>query len=314
MHDIKLVDAPMFHLVVNNGTNGEVYNMAIRGADEGGLDGVDVSGDNIWIHDVSALLLHYANQTNETKVMITNKDECVTVKSPSKNILIENVYCNSSGGCAIGSLGVNTQISRVHYKKVYTWSSNQMMMIKSNGGSGVVEDVIFEDFIGHGNAYSLDIDQYWENLKPVEGDGVKLSNLTFQSWKGTLADGKARGPVKVACSSKTPCTDVSIVDLTMWTEAGNEQIYTCESGYGRGGCLKELNEDLDRLMAEDGSAAVQGYAATTSVQVAAPTGYMAATMTDDLKTAFGTVSPIPIPTWPSSFYPNTPPISKLAGQ
>ena len=31
------------------------------------------------------------------------QDECVTVKSPSKNILVENVYCNWSGGCGMGS-------------------------------------------------------------------------------------------------------------------------------------------------------------------------------------------------------------------
>lgn len=65
---------------------------------------------------------------------VTNKDECVTVKSPAKNILIENIYCNWSGGCALGSLGADTDISDVVYKNVYTWSSNQMMMIKSNGG------------------------------------------------------------------------------------------------------------------------------------------------------------------------------------
>lgn len=38
--------------------------MIIRGGNEGGLDGVDVWGTNIWIHDVE----------------VTNKDECVTVK------------------------------------------------------------------------------------------------------------------------------------------------------------------------------------------------------------------------------------------
>lgn len=104
----------------------------------------------------------------------------MTVKSPSKNILIENIYCNSSGGCALGSLGANTAISQVHYKNVYTWKSNQMLMIKSNGGSGYVEDVVFENFIGHGNAYSLDIDQYWSSMSAVAGDGVKLSNITFK--------------------------------------------------------------------------------------------------------------------------------------
>lgn len=43
----------MFHFVMNTVTNGEAYNMAIRGGDWGGLDGVDVVGTNVWIHDVS---------------------------------------------------------------------------------------------------------------------------------------------------------------------------------------------------------------------------------------------------------------------
>jgi rhamnogalacturonan hydrolase len=77
---------------MDTSTNGEVYNMIIRGGNEGGLDGVDVWGTNIWVHDVE----------------VTNKDECVTVKSPSSHMLIEDIYCNWSGGCAIGSLGTDT--------------------------------------------------------------------------------------------------------------------------------------------------------------------------------------------------------------
>lgn len=34
------------------------------------------------------------------------------------------------------------------YTNVYTWASNQMMMIKSNGGSGTLSNVVFENFIG----------------------------------------------------------------------------------------------------------------------------------------------------------------------
>ena len=73
-------------------------------------------------------------------------------QSPSNKILVENNYCNWSGGCALGSLGANTSIDTVTYRNVYTWSSNQMMMIKSNGGSGTVTNALFENFIGHGNA------------------------------------------------------------------------------------------------------------------------------------------------------------------
>lgn len=70
------------------------------------------------------------------------------MQSPSKNIQVENIYCNWSGGCGFGSLGAGTNISDVLYRNIYTWSSNQMMMIKSNGGSGFVENVVFENFIG----------------------------------------------------------------------------------------------------------------------------------------------------------------------
>jgi rhamnogalacturonan hydrolase len=57
VHDFILVDSPSFHFVMDTCENGEVYNMAIRGANEGGLDGIDLWSDNIWIHDVSGLCL-----------------------------------------------------------------------------------------------------------------------------------------------------------------------------------------------------------------------------------------------------------------
>jgi rhamnogalacturonan hydrolase len=81
--------AGAFHFVVDSCSNGELYNLVIRGGNRGGLN---IFSNNIHVHDVE----------------VSNKDECVTVKSPSKNILVENIYCNWSGGCAMGSLGANT--------------------------------------------------------------------------------------------------------------------------------------------------------------------------------------------------------------
>ena len=93
----------------------------------------------------------------------------------------------------MGSLGADTAISSIVYKNIYTWKSNQMMMVKSNGGSGYVEDVVFENFIGHGNAWSLDIDQKWASMSAIAGNGVQLSNMTFKNWKGTVEYGLNRG-------------------------------------------------------------------------------------------------------------------------
>ena len=52
VHDIALVDSPAFHFSMDTCENGEVYNLAIRGGNSGGLDGIDVWSNNIWVHDV----------------------------------------------------------------------------------------------------------------------------------------------------------------------------------------------------------------------------------------------------------------------
>ena len=82
VHDLALVDSPSFHFSMDTCENGEVFNMAIRGGNEGGLDGIDVWSTNIWVHDVgSACDPSTANiWLIPVQVMVTNKDECVTVK------------------------------------------------------------------------------------------------------------------------------------------------------------------------------------------------------------------------------------------
>jgi rhamnogalacturonan hydrolase len=59
VHDLALVDSPSFHFSMDTCENGEVYNMAIRGGNSGGLDGIDVWSTNIWVHDVS-IVYHMA--------------------------------------------------------------------------------------------------------------------------------------------------------------------------------------------------------------------------------------------------------------
>ena len=83
------IDSPTFHLFHNDATNLENYHITIRGGNKGGLDGIDITClSNCYIHHIE----------------VTNRDECISVKTPSKNVLIEEIYCNQSGGMSIGSL------------------------------------------------------------------------------------------------------------------------------------------------------------------------------------------------------------------
>ncbi|KAH6647824.1 pectin lyase fold/virulence factor, partial [Truncatella angustata] len=279
LHDIALVDAPVFHLTLDSCTNGEVYNTIIHGASEGGLDGIDVWGSNIWLHDVE----------------VSNKDECVTVKNPANNILVEQVHCNWSGGSAMGSLSTGTNIHDIEYNYIYTHHSNQMYMIKSNGGGGTVRNVAFNNFMGHSNAYTLNFDTAWSSMSKAAGNGIAYTNITFGAWKGTAANGVQRGPIKVNCPSAVPCTGINIRDFNVWTDTGSSVLWGCQNAYGSGGCLKTAS----------------GGAYTSTSTVRSVGGYQYATMSNELPSGFPVGRQIPVPSLPASFYPGRQPISAI---
>ena len=158
LHGIALVDSLSYYTVFDTCSNGEIYNIIIRGIQIGETDGVDIWGTNIWVHDFE----------------VTNGDECVTVKSPAKNILVESLHCNISGGCAMGSLGLDTDISLVHYRNIYENQAGEHY-IKSYGGA--VTNCVFEDFIVHGSAYTLTNNEYWNH--DSGGTGVIVSDITY---------------------------------------------------------------------------------------------------------------------------------------
>ncbi|EJD50847.1 hypothetical protein AURDEDRAFT_199574 [Auricularia subglabra TFB-10046 SS5] len=280
VHDLILVDSPEFHLIIDNGSRGEVYNLAIRGAAIGGSDGVDVSGDNHWIHDV----------------MVTNQDECVTIKSPASNIQVERIWCNFSGGCAFGSLNNDVNIKNILYRNVYTNGGNQAMMFKSNGGNGTVTNVVLDQFLSRGTAYGLYINSYWSSISQNPGNGVTYNKITFSNWNGNVANGTQRPPVSILCPDSNPCTDITLTNVNMWSLT-NSAIIKCESAYGTGACLRSGSSHS---------------AYTTSTAIAQPAGYTPPpTLAGDLTKGFPQTASIPTPTIPVTYFPGLAQITPL---
>jgi rhamnogalacturonan hydrolase len=112
-------------------------------------------------------------------VEVTNGDECVTVKNTASNFLVENVHCNLSGGCAMGSLSLDTSITMIHYNHIYENGAGGHY-IKSYGGSGTVSDSLFENFIVHNSAYTLTNNEYWDSANNAGGPGVFVTGLTYR--------------------------------------------------------------------------------------------------------------------------------------
>lgn len=152
VHNLILVDSPTFHLIFNGVSNLEACYMTIRGPNIGGTDGIDlICTDNCHLHDFEA----------------TNRDECVSVKTPSQNLLIEDACCNHSGGMSIGSLTADAtnppEISNITMCNIYSYKSTQMLMIKTwpgaTGAAAYVKDSVFENFWSYDYTYGFDIDQ-----------------------------------------------------------------------------------------------------------------------------------------------------------
>ncbi|KAL2276394.1 hypothetical protein FJTKL_00931 [Diaporthe vaccinii] len=210
-----------------------------------------------------------------------------------KNILIEDVHCNISGGCAIGSLGLDTSISTVQYRNIYQDQADGAYL-KTNGGSGTVDSIIWENIINNSGAYVLAINEAWG--KDNGAAGVQSSNLTFRNWHGYNSDAK-RPTIRLQCDDSVPCHDITVDNVNLWTSDGSKQVtWVCQSAYGNGAGLRK-----------SGTAS---YAASVTTIKTAP-AYTASTMPNDLKSAFPSTASFTIPPVPTTFYPGKAPAFTL---
>ncbi|KAJ5917236.1 CAZyme family GH28 [Penicillium verhagenii] len=269
---------PKFHIVLDFAVNVEVYHLTIRGANLGSYDGIDAIGTNYWIHD------------NE----VTNRDECVSVKSPSHYALVENLVCNQAGsGVSIGSLNVSAEISNIVARNISIIQGNNIAFIKTYpGGSGYVTNVTFSNFRSLASLYGLDIDQYWQNTYTPDTGSVTLSNLLFQNFSGSVANGVTRPPLYFFANDLTFATNVTVEDFSVWTETGTTVVNKISNIFGTGDDSYGTNDGIESL--SDGESP-SSYTSTYTI-TASPTNWVAPTTPTWAlpSTGYGTASPIPV--------------------
>jgi hypothetical protein len=90
-------------------------------------DGFDVTGKNVWIHDVK----------------IWNQDDCIAAKDGSENMLFERIEA-SGLGLTIGSIGSST-VRNITFRDVYMRNTVKGIYAKFRGGAGLIEDITFEN-------------------------------------------------------------------------------------------------------------------------------------------------------------------------
>ncbi|ELU39465.1 glycosyl hydrolases family 28 domain-containing protein [Rhizoctonia solani AG-1 IA] len=76
-------------------------------------------------------------------------DECICVKSPSKQATIENIRCNQSGGSTIGSLKDGSVIENILFQNIENYQVTNAFMLKTYPGGtspGYVKNVVLRNF------------------------------------------------------------------------------------------------------------------------------------------------------------------------
>ncbi|KAK5131749.1 hypothetical protein LTR08_000580 [Meristemomyces frigidus] len=277
-HDLILVDSPKFHFVFDVAMNIEVYHLTIRGANLGSYDGIDAIGENYWVHDIE----------------VSNRDECVSVKSPSHYALIENLVCNQAGsGVSIGSLNVSAEISNIHARNISIIQGNNVGFIKTYpGGSGYVTNITFESFRSKASLYGLDVTQYWQNTLTPDTGAVTLTNLTFKNFTGSLADGTKRPPLYLIGNDLLITDSVTIKDFSLWTETGDYIVNHINNVYGQG---DDVYGDNDGLGVTTTGIALSTFTRSVTV-TASPTGWVEPSLPTwaIASTGYGTTVAIPV--------------------
>jgi len=223
VNGIQLINAPMFHLVID-GNNNEVWNVVVTADIIGETDAFDISGENNYIHDVE----------------VTNGDECVTVKTPTKNFLAENIICHYTAGCNMGSFGnapTNAAVSGVYYRNVTMYNSEAGAQIKTYPNNlGYVSNITYEDFKLVEVDYPMVINLFWcphTNCPPSTGT-LTISDVTFRNFQGT-ENGNSRPAVLLDCIPGHECTNIVFtnIDVTASNGAATHDSITNACGSGR---------------------------------------------------------------------------------
>ncbi|KAF4624554.1 hypothetical protein G7Y89_g13617 [Cudoniella acicularis] len=288
IHDLLLIDSPKFHFVFTLGLNIEIYHLTIRGANLGSYDGIDAVGTNYYIHDIE----------------VTNRDECVSVKSPSHYVLVENLVCNRVGsGVSIGSLNVSAEISNIHARNISVYAASEIAFIKTYpGGSGYVTNVTWENFRSKASLSGMSVNQYWQFVTTPDTGSVFLSNITFKNFSGSIIDGALPGKSPINATDKpalyliandlTEAINITVEDFSVWTESNDSVINHINNFYGVGDDVYGPNNGLKIL--EPGATPTTYTSAYTIT--ASPTGWVQPTAPAWAagSTGWGTTEPIPV--------------------
>ncbi|KAH0589170.1 hypothetical protein H2248_004936 [Termitomyces sp. 'cryptogamus'] len=160
VENITMINSPEWHNLIIESENVLYQNVTINAASTSSNRPANTDGWNIYRSDGVTI----------RDSVINNGDDCVAFKPNATNVLVSNLDCNGSHGISVGSVGqfpgVFDIVKNVTAINIKMSNAENGARIKAwagpNVGSGIVENITFQNFIESEVDNPVIIDQCYE--------------------------------------------------------------------------------------------------------------------------------------------------------
>ncbi|ESQ53935.1 hypothetical protein EUTSA_v10027449mg [Eutrema salsugineum] len=210
------MNSPRIHISIVACNNATLSNLhLIAPEDSPNTDGIDISmSHNIHVLDSS----------------IQTGDDCIAVnggRGGSSDINITRVACGPGHGISIGSMGKNGEadiVENVNVRNCSFLGTQNGARIKTwHGGGGLAKNILYEHITLTDTKYPIIIDQHYSNGGDVEGNAVKVSNVTFRHFEGTSASKIA---IKLDCDETERCHNIVMEHINITSSSPVKNLTT----------------------------------------------------------------------------------------
>ncbi|GJV45198.1 polygalacturonase-like protein [Tanacetum coccineum] len=220
---ITIQNSPLFHLTFDNCDGVLVYDISISSpGDSPNTDGIHLtSSKNVIIHHTT----------------LACGDDCISIQTGCKNVLIHDVNCGPGHGISIGSLGIDGKtacVSNITVKDVKIHDTMTGVRIKTwQGAAGLVRGVLFSNVQISEVEVPIMIDQYYcdHTTCKNQSSAVSIANIAYENIRGTYTI----QPVHLSCSDSKPCTDLRLTNIELNPKPNGHQLLKpfCWNAYGK---------------------------------------------------------------------------------
>ncbi|KAK1401182.1 Polygalacturonase [Heracleum sosnowskyi] len=217
VENLRIKNAQQMHLVFQNSKNVKASNLrVIAPRTSPNTDGIHITGSkNVEIFSS----------------VVRTGDDCVSIVSGSKNIIIKDLICGPGHGISIGSLGKGSSsdyVSNVLVDRARLTGTTNGVRIKTwQGGSGYAKNIRFQNIVMHNVSNPIIIDQNYcdkEGSCPEQKSAVQVEDVIYRNIKGTSATEDA---ITLNCSKSIPCRRILMQNIDLRRQGEGDSDASC---------------------------------------------------------------------------------------